>query len=155
NLVSPHFGGNVLMKRNTLFCVAGIVVVAASVQAQGTFTRLGTSPTYVTGMSADGTIVVGVSGAFGPAFRWTASTGVVNIGSVSQQAKISRDGMTIVGDAKRHYDRGDVGGRNYLEKPWRNPRRAYTGRRLKQQLGSIGGRVSDRWPGLGESQRWS
>ena len=68
--------------------------------AQGIFTPLGAENTYVSGMSADGSIVVGVYGNEGPAWRWTAQTGAVNIGSVSQQVAISRDGQTIVGTAK-------------------------------------------------------
>ena len=67
--------------------------------AQGSFTRLGTPAAYPTGISADGTIVVGARSNFGPAFRWTAADGVVNIGGVGFQARISRDGKTIVSDA--------------------------------------------------------
>jgi uncharacterized membrane protein len=54
-------------------------------------------------MSADGSIVVGIRSQYGPAFRWTAQTGAVNIGSVSQNPKISRDGKVIAGDAKDSY----------------------------------------------------
>jgi hypothetical protein len=54
----------------------------------------------VSGMSADDSVVVGVWGNEGPAWRWTAQIGAVDIGSVSQQVKISRDGRTIVGTAK-------------------------------------------------------
>jgi uncharacterized membrane protein len=72
---------------------------AASALAQ-TFTGLGVADTYVTGMSADGSVVVGVWGNEGPAWRWTAATGVVDIGSVSQTVAVSRDGRTIVGTAK-------------------------------------------------------
>jgi len=79
---------------------AAIAATANPVWAQGTFTPLGTKDTYVSGMSADGSIIVGVWGNLGPAWRWTAQTGAVDIGSVSQQVKISRDGATIVGTAK-------------------------------------------------------
>jgi uncharacterized membrane protein len=50
-------------------------------------------------MSADGSVVVGVYGSLGPAWRWTPATGVVNIGSISQTVAISADGRTIVGTA--------------------------------------------------------
>jgi len=82
---------------------AAIAATANPVWAQGTFTPLGTKDTYVSGMSADGSIIVGVWGNLGPAWRWTAQTGAVDIGSVSQQVKISRDGGTIVGTAKDSY----------------------------------------------------
>jgi uncharacterized membrane protein len=79
---------------------AAIAATANPVWAQGTFTPLGTKDTYVSGMSADGSTIVGVWGNLGPAWRWMAQTGAVDIGSVSQQVKISRDGGTIVGTAK-------------------------------------------------------
>jgi hypothetical protein len=41
---------------------------------------------------------VGTYGQYRPAFRWTAGTGAVDIGSVSQNPKISRDGKVIAGD---------------------------------------------------------
>lgn len=89
-----------MQNRITCFITALISTVAASgAWAQGQFIPLGTANTYVTGMSADGTVVVGVYGSLGPAWRWTPSTGVVNIGSISQTVGISRDGLTIVGTA--------------------------------------------------------
>ena len=75
--------------RFSALIAAAIVITAHSVWAQGTFTPLGAKDTYVSGMSADGSIVVGVWGNEGPAWRWTAQTGAVDIGSVSQQVKIS------------------------------------------------------------------
>ena len=80
--------------------IAAAIATTSPVWAQGTFTPLGTENTYISAMSADGTIVVGVWGNEGPAWRWTAQTGAVDIGSVSQQVSISRDGRTIVGTAK-------------------------------------------------------
>jgi probable HAF family extracellular repeat protein len=87
------------MKRMHVLCIilAGAGLPCA-MMAQGTFTGLGTQDTYVTGMSADGSIVVGTRSNFGPVFKW--SNGVVeNIGGVGFQAKISRDGKVIVSDA--------------------------------------------------------
>jgi uncharacterized membrane protein len=72
--------------------------------AQGQFIPLGVENTYVTGMSADGTVLVGVYGSLGPAWRWAQTSGVVNIGSISQTVAISADGKTIVGTAND--DRG-------------------------------------------------
>jgi len=90
------------MKKRTLDLRVAVILmsVAGSAAAQGTFTRLGSRDTYVTGMSADGSVVVGIRGQYGPAFRWTAATAVVNIGSVSQLTVISRDGKVIAGSAK-------------------------------------------------------
>lgn len=88
---------------DTIVCtmITAVMVLGASpVLAQGTFTPLGVKNTYVASMSADGTVVVGVWGNEGPAWRWTPETGVVDIGSVSQQVKVSGDGRTIVGTAK-------------------------------------------------------
>jgi uncharacterized membrane protein len=79
---------------------AAIALTTGPVWAQGTFTPLGTKDTYIANMSADGSVVVGVWGSEGPAWRWTAQTGAVDIGSVSQQVEISRDGRTIAGTAK-------------------------------------------------------
>ena len=81
-----------------LLFALGMAVSAGPVWAQ--FTPLGTANTYVTGMSADGSVVVGVWGSEGPAWRWTAATGTVDIGSISQTVAVSRDGRTIVGTAK-------------------------------------------------------
>jgi len=110
------------MGKSKLYAIiaASIAITARPVWAQGTFTPLGTKDTYVSGMSADGSVVVGVWGNEGPAWRWTAQTGAVDIGSVSQQVKISRDGRTIVGAAK---DKGVTyaaiwqGGKQWLTLP--------------------------------------
>jgi uncharacterized membrane protein len=81
-----------------LITAMAIAVSAGPAFAQ--FTPLGAENSYVTAMSADGTVVVGVWGNEGPAWRWTAGTGVVDIGSISQTVGVSRDGRTIVGTAK-------------------------------------------------------
>ena len=67
--------------------------------AQARFIRLG-SPGFASGISGDGRIVVGIRGNFGPAFRWTAEEGVVDIGGDGPIARISRDGNTIVTNTK-------------------------------------------------------
>ena len=87
--------------RNSVLCLLTALVLAltAGRAFAQTFTGMGVAYTYVTGMSADGSVVVGVWGPLGPAWRWTAATGVVDIGSVSQIVAISRDGKTIVGTA--------------------------------------------------------
>ena len=90
------------MQKRTLWLTIGLLMAVAvtPVLAQGTFTPLGVANTYVTSMSADGSVVVGVWGNEGPAWRWTAGTGVVDIGSISQTVSVSRDGRTVVGTAK-------------------------------------------------------
>ncbi len=79
---------------------ATIFTFASAAAAQGTFTRLGKPETYLSGISADGSIAVGVRSNFGPVFRWTATEGVVDIGATGFTAAISCDGKTIVSDAK-------------------------------------------------------
>jgi uncharacterized membrane protein len=86
------------MRKGVLGLLTALILTDGRAFAQ-TFTGMGVAYTYVTGMSADGSVVVGVLGALGPAWRWTAATGVVDIGSVSQIVAISRDGKTIVGTA--------------------------------------------------------
>ena len=89
-----------MIQRLFFFTVGALLAAAGGLMAQGTFIGLGGRDTYVTGMSGDGTIVVGSRGQFGPAFRWTAETGVVNIGSLTPKTVISRDGKVIAGEAK-------------------------------------------------------
>jgi probable HAF family extracellular repeat protein len=80
--------------------MAAVVMAAAgSAWAQGKFIGLGAANSLVSGMSADGSVIVGVYGNLGPAWRWTPTTGVTLIGSISQTAAVSRDGRTIVGTA--------------------------------------------------------
>jgi hypothetical protein len=95
--------------RNGVMCLVTALTMAATEShawAQGNFVPLGVANTYVTGMSADGSVLVGVYGNLGPAWRWTQPSGVVNIGSISQTVAISADGKTIVGTAND--DRGSV-----------------------------------------------
>jgi len=77
-----------------------LVCGAAPLPGQGRFLGLGTIDCYPSGMSGDGRIVVGVYSNFGPAFRWTEAEGVVDIGGDGFRARISRDGTTIVSNAK-------------------------------------------------------
>lgn len=90
------------MRHRTLCFVTALLMTAAGggAWAQGKFIPLGVADTYVFGMSADGTVVVGTWGSEGPAWRWTPASGVVDIGSISQTIAVSRDGHTIVGTAK-------------------------------------------------------
>jgi uncharacterized membrane protein len=74
-----------------------IAAIPFQLAAQGTFQGLGAP--YFGGMSADGSVVVGLLEAYGPAFRWTAATGVVNIGGTGTATAISRDGQVIVSAA--------------------------------------------------------
>jgi probable HAF family extracellular repeat protein len=81
-----------------------LCAVAGTALSQGSFTRLGKPLTYVTGISADGSIAVGARSNFGPVFRWTAAEGVVDIGGVGFTAAISRDGKTIVSNDTDSHD---------------------------------------------------
>ncbi len=83
----------------SLFVFAVITAAAGTAAAQGSFTGLGTRDTYVSGMSADGSVVVGVRSTAGPIFRWSGGK-TENIGGVGGNPKVSRDGKVIVGDAK-------------------------------------------------------
>lgn len=80
-----------------------IILVAAAIPlqlaAQGTFKGLGVPFTYLSSISGDGKVVVGLLGAYGPAFRWTAETGVVDIGGNGTTTAVSRDGSVIVSAA--------------------------------------------------------
>jgi len=88
-------------RRLVLLSIAAWLSPAAGhLLAQGRFVRLGTRDAYPSDISADGRIVVGVRTNYGPAFRWTETEGVVNIGGSGFLARISRDGKTIVSEAK-------------------------------------------------------
>lgn len=60
---------------------------------------------WATGTSADGAVIVGLgSGPSERAFRWTASTGMVDLGTppggtLSEAWGVSADGSVVVGDA--------------------------------------------------------
>ena len=88
--------------QNTLWCsLTALAMVAGAGPALAQFTPLGARDTYVTSMSADGTVLVGTYGGdFGPAWRWTSGTGVMEIGSISHTVTVSGDGRTIVGTEK-------------------------------------------------------
>jgi probable HAF family extracellular repeat protein len=78
-------------------------LLATHASAQVTFQPFGTPDAFIQDMSADGTVVVGMWVAQNmstQAFRWTSSTGVVNIGGDMNAVNISRDGKTIVGAAR-------------------------------------------------------
>ena len=75
--------------------------------AQVTFNAFGVIDAYISDMSADGSVVVGIllgtatvpNPTGNQAFRWTAAGGVQNIGGHMDTVSISRDGRTIVGAA--------------------------------------------------------
>lgn len=96
-----------------LLIVAPTMSHAQSASFQGLGFLPGNSYSITTGVSADGSVVVGYSanGADGPyqAFRWTATTGMVGLGFVpggtsaasSSASGVNSDGSVIVG-----YDNG-------------------------------------------------
>ena len=145
--------------RSVILCsmiAAAAAVAAGPALAQGKFTPLGVENTYVAGMSADGSVVVGVWGNEGPAWRWTAETGVVDIGSVSQQVKISRDGRTIVGTAKDAKGIAHAAiwqsGKQWITLPPPANGRVQDGGD-DQWLGRLRRRLGDRWFGVGKPER--
>ncbi len=92
----------------SIILVSAAAAVPVQLAAQGTFTPLGTSNTYLSGISADGAVAVGTIGAPGEIFRWTASTGVVAIGGLADVARISRDGKTIVAEADNGHGQSEA-----------------------------------------------
>ncbi len=72
-------------------------VVGAATAAPPVFTPLGQAGTQATGISADGTVIVGVG--TGGVQRWTGGTWTVIGGSTSSTPSISRDGTSIAGTA--------------------------------------------------------
>jgi probable HAF family extracellular repeat protein len=91
------------MKRSALAIVVSSTIMLAVLQGDhasaATFQTLGqldnAGGTVALGVSADGSIVVGVSNSL--AFRWTVDDGIVELGNGTARA-ISADGSTIVGD---------------------------------------------------------
>lgn len=97
----------------TILLLCGLALTPATAGATAMFAGLGleTGGTYsrATGVSADGSTVVGIAdgsttSASGDAFRWTAGTGMVRIcclaGPVNSAADAaSSDGSTVVGDS--------------------------------------------------------
>jgi hypothetical protein len=63
--------------RQSMSRLVEIVAIDGPLAAQGTCTGRGRPRTYLNGISADGTIAVGVRSDFGPAFRWKAAERVV------------------------------------------------------------------------------
>jgi len=85
------------------FSIAGAMVLLAGLSfplsAQGTFIPLDEPSSRATGISGDGTIVVGSYGQGGGAWRWTQAGGLERIGGKAPfitEVRISRDGRTIV-----------------------------------------------------------
>jgi len=101
----------------------------APVMAQVTFRGFGSPLAAISGMSADGSVIVGTVPGVPPTtegFRWTAATGLVRIGGAEATA-ISRDGKTIVGTVRDELLRG-------IASIW------ISGREWKQLGGVPGGR---------------
>ena len=90
------------MFRKFFSIVIALFTASGALAGQAVFTAFDARDTLTSGISGDGSIVVGtyyVGGGIGPGFYWTAPTGVVPIngGTVSPYAGISEDGSTIVG----------------------------------------------------------
>jgi len=105
--------------------VTGLLLASATASAQVTFVWCGGIPNgewlNVTGVAAGGAAVVGTANfpaaggaTTGRAYRWTAATGIVNLGTLpstltypySDAYSVSADGQVVVG---RSYTTGDRG----------------------------------------------
>jgi probable HAF family extracellular repeat protein len=83
----------------TLKAVVTAAAVVVPLAAQGTFTAIGMPDSRATGISGDGSIIVGSYAFGGGAWRWSASEGYQDLGGAAPyitEARISRDGKTIV-----------------------------------------------------------
>lgn len=97
--------------RNRLYALigAGVVGLAATASWSQSLTWLGTlggSGSFAYGVSADGRVIVGVSGnasGYLRAFRWTRAMGMQDLGTLggtdSWAYGVSADGRVIVGGA--------------------------------------------------------
>lgn len=87
--------------RGALFaiCVTSALGVASAHGAgPTTFEPIGPEDHEVTGMSADGSVIVGTFSFGAPAFRWTREEGTVFIGGNGTETKVSSDGTVISGN---------------------------------------------------------
>ncbi len=92
--------GSIFIRRSAAATIAISIVFLSStaVLAAPTFEAVGPIDSQVTGMSADGQVIVG-SFLFGaPSFRWTRDGGTEIIGGNGGLARVSRDGSTISGN---------------------------------------------------------
>lgn len=87
------------------FASVALVTASAIAATPATFETIGPENYEVTGMSANGEVLVGTFSFGGPAFRWTRESGTVFIGGNGSETKVSRDGTVISGNT-------DVDGHN-------------------------------------------
>jgi uncharacterized membrane protein len=83
----------------TLKAVVTAAALVVPLAAQGTFTAIGMRDSRATGISGDGSIIVGSYSSGGGAWRWSESEGYQDLGGKAPyitEARISRDGKTIV-----------------------------------------------------------
>jgi len=83
----------------TLKAVVTSAALVIPLAAQGTFTAIGMPDSRATGISGEGSIIVGSYASGGGAWRWSESEGYQDLGGRAPfvaQASISRDGKTIV-----------------------------------------------------------
>ncbi len=96
------------MAKRTLHSLAvlGLAFVSAHDARAATFTWIGDSYGHLTAVSDDGSVTVGsFSSTDHQAFRWTAETGMVRLGSLpggdgsSEASAVSADGSVVVGSS--------------------------------------------------------
>src|SRR4051794_1246159 len=82
-----------------LVVAAGLMITAGAAPPETTFLPFGEPDLLPTGITADGSRVVGVAYLGAPCFTWTRSEGIVTIGGggYGGKAAISGDGSTIFG----------------------------------------------------------
>src|SRR6266567_183925 len=100
-------------------CALWVLTTASCAYSAVSFTSLGFLPgdnySFATGVSGDGSVVVGTSGlqpyvgtGYYRAFRWTAGSGMVGLGHLlgdtySQADRVSADGSVVVGISSSTY----------------------------------------------------
>ena len=90
-----------MSSHTTLLAAVVTIVTSGPLIAQVTFRGFGYPTAYITGISADRTIIVGqmIGLPLTDGFRWTAAGGLERIGGTGAYG-ISRDGRTIVGSVR-------------------------------------------------------
>ena len=91
-----------MKRQKRLIGLAALVLGTVHSLPAQTFTVLGDGRPVLLGwnMSADGSVVMGFGGHLGPCYRWTAATGLQDIGGDSYHCQVSADGKVITAPVK-------------------------------------------------------
>jgi len=85
------------MSKSIARAVPTLLLLTGLASAQVNFNGLGTTDTFVTGLSHDGTAIAGYHGS-GGTFRWTVATGVQSLGGYGAEIDISNGGGAVCGN---------------------------------------------------------